>query len=61
MNVRLFALMNHYAFGSNILILMDIVEEGKKGVKLQQRLGQVVILITQLVIFIHNAIHARHL
>ena len=58
MNVSLFADKNKDAFGSCIGIMMEHVLESNKGVKYQQRLHQmVIILIAQLVTKIQNALN----
>ena len=56
MNVRLFAKMNHYAFGLFIGLLIKNVQEEKMVAKQQQSIRQLVILIGQLVTFSQNAI-----
>ena len=58
MYVRLFANKNHYVFGSNLIMIKEIVQEGKMVVKKQQGLlQQVLILIGQMVTFNQNAIY----
>ena len=59
MNVILFANKNHYAFGSYLEQLMNIVSEGNKVVKQQHLLVNITILIGQLVTFIQNAINLQ--
>ena len=56
MNVGLFAKEIHNVFGSNLNLLMEIVEERRKGVNQQLQLVQVGILIDQLVMNSQNAI-----
>ena len=61
MNVKIFVEKNHYVFGWYLGLLMEDVEEGKRAVKEQQRLIQILILIGQLVTYFQNVMHARHL